>query len=66
MTVVVPQISTRQTPAILPPAPVNAVATPTRMLATVRGRVKQLQDSQLAHAKRLQIASTMRTAVTQP
>ena len=66
MTVVVHQIPTRQTPAILLPAPVNVVATPTRMLATVQERVKQFQDSQPAHAKRLQIASTMLTAVTQP
>ena len=66
MTVAVHQILTQQTPAILPPAPVNAVATPTRMLATVQGRVKQFQDSQPARAKRPQIAWTMRTAVTQP
>ena len=66
MTVVVHQILTRQTPAILPPAIVNVVATPTRMLATAQGRVKQLQDSQPAHAKRLQIAWIMRTAATQP
>ena len=66
MTVAVHQILTRQTPATLPPAPVNVVATQTRMLATVQGRVKPFQDSQPAHAKRLQIAWTMRTAVTQP
>ena len=66
MTVAVHQILTRQTPATLPPAPVNVVATPTRMLATVQERVKQFQGSQPAHAKRLQIAWTMRTAVTQP